>query len=219
MIDQCSNLTDESLLYLGRHSAMLKYISATSITNITDQGVAALLPGCQQLQTLRLPLCGLSGQIAYHIAQHGLGILYLDVRGANLEDDHLRTIVKALKKLQTLNLGLCFKLTDVSVKEIALHCRDIKHLFLVNDKITDEGIGFPLTVFPCSVFVLYFCVSCTTKVFLFAAVGLFQLSVYCQDIVHLDVSWCHGVTTVGARKVLDGCPKLKHLGINYILKE
>ncbi|XP_028399526.1 F-box/LRR-repeat protein 17-like [Dendronephthya gigantea] len=181
VIDQCSKLTNESLVHLGHHSAMLKYISATSIANITDQGVGALLPGCQQLQTLRLPMCSLSGQSAYHIAEYGADILYLDVRGAKLEDDHLCEIVNALKKLQTLNLGLCFELTDASVKEIALHCKDIKHLFLVNNKITDEG--------------------------------LLHLSVYSQDIVHLDVSWCHGVTADGARKVLNGCPKLKHLGL------
>jgi hypothetical protein len=47
----------------------------------------------------------------------------------------------------------------------------------------------------------------------FSSLGLFQLSAYSQNLVHLDVSWCQGVTQVGATKILSGCPKLKHLGI------
>ena len=128
------------LVYLGRHSKKLKYISAASIVNIEDQGVLALLQGCQKLETLRLPFCGLTGQSINHVAQHCVDIVCLDIRGVTLEDSDVHKLVTTLTKIETLNLGLCFNLTDVSVKEIALHFKDIKHLFLVNSKITDEGI-------------------------------------------------------------------------------
>ena len=141
IIDQCAKLTNETLVHLGRHSRMLKYISATSITNITDEGVLALLQGCQQIQTLRLPLCGLTGQSVRYVGQHGTKITYLDIRGVTLEDNHIHYLVMSLTKVETLNLGLCFNLTDVSVTEIAKYFKKIKHLFLVNSKVTDEGIA------------------------------------------------------------------------------
>jgi hypothetical protein len=115
-----------------------------SIMNITDQGVRALLQGCRQLETLRLPFCGLTGQSASHIAYNGTQIVYLDIRGMALEDDHVHNLVMSLTKVETLNLGLCFNLTDVSVTEIAKYFKKMKHLFLINSKITDEGIGHAL---------------------------------------------------------------------------
>jgi hypothetical protein len=120
---------------------MLKYISGTSITNITDQGVLALLQGCEQLRTLRLPLCGLSGHSTRHIVQYCTNIVYIDVRGVTLEDSDIHNLVMSLTEIETLNLGLCYNLTDASVMEIAKYFKKIKHLFLVNTKVTDEGIA------------------------------------------------------------------------------
>ena len=111
-----------------------------SIVNITDEGVLSLLQGCRKLQVLNLPFCGLTNHSFTHISQHGLDIVYLDVRGIKLEDSHIHNLVKSLTKIETLNLGLCFNLTDMAVTEIAMNFKKIKHLILVNTKITDKGI-------------------------------------------------------------------------------
>lgn len=138
-LDQCQKLTSDCLVSLGRHCSRLKSLSTERLQNVTDYGVVPLLQGCNALRTLRVPFCGLTNQCVPYIEKCCKDIVWLDLRQISLEDDDICRLVESCQKLECLNLSLCYNLTDRAALVISRNCKSLKYLFLVNNKVTDEG--------------------------------------------------------------------------------
>ena len=137
--DQCAKLTSDSLVSLGNHCVKLKSISTERVANIEDNGLISLLQGCPHLQSLRVPFCGLTNQCLPYIMKCCPDIHWLDLRGIALADGDVCMLVQSCENVVYLNLSLCYNLTDRAVLEIAMKCKSIKYLFLVHNKVTDNG--------------------------------------------------------------------------------
>ena len=139
IIDQCLKLTSNALISLGNHCSGLRSLSTERVRNVADNGLIALVEGCTRLQSLRLPFCGLTNHCIYYIVRFCRDIHLLDLRGITLVDNDVCGLVTSCPKLEYLNLSLCNNLTDRSALEISKNCKSLKYLFLVHNKVTDQG--------------------------------------------------------------------------------
>ena len=139
-MDQCRLLTCDSLLSISQHCPRMKYISIEYNNKIEDSGVSKLVQGCLLLEKLHLNSCGITSQAAVFISHYCTKITVLDLRCCHsLGDDNVNELTVGCKLLQTLNLSLCFNVTDLSLQHIIYNCIQLRSLYLVHCKITDSG--------------------------------------------------------------------------------
>lgn len=139
-IDSCIQLTNQSLDYIANNCRNLKMLTIENNKNMSDNGVEALVSNCIKIERLQLNSCGITGKSIDNIAVHLHAISMLDVRCCvTLNDDTVYKLVLNCKNLVILNLSLCFNVTDISLEYICQYCTELKSVYLVHCKITDQG--------------------------------------------------------------------------------
>eukprot|EP01018_Ginkgo_biloba_P018152 Gb_12010 [translate_table: standard] len=126
----CKNIIDQSLELLASHYKELKYLNLTRCVKLTDNGLIVLLNNCRSIENLNLYADSSFTDKAYEKISQLTELRVLDVCGAqNLSDQGLLSIAKC-RKLKSLNLTWCVRITDVSVKALAQNCPSLEFLSL-----------------------------------------------------------------------------------------
>ncbi|KAL6534588.1 hypothetical protein OROGR_013263 [Orobanche gracilis] len=111
----CKNVTDESLKLIADNYQELQLLNLTRCVKLTDKDLA---------------FCNSLTDVAYEKISVLSDLEFLDLCGAqNLSDDGVSCIAKC-KKLISLNLTWCVRVTDQGVVAIAQGCRFLEFLSL-----------------------------------------------------------------------------------------
>ncbi|KAF7729417.1 hypothetical protein EC973_004396 [Apophysomyces ossiformis] len=169
-LKDCRRLSTPSIAYFlqnVRHLRVLDLSSLDSVRNSTLYVVAELT----QLEKLNLGWCrNISGQAVRAIAQGCRGLRYLKLNGCPQLDEATMAILGQLpclshlclayctsltdnglleflqsssSPLTHLNLSSCSRLTDASLRHLALHCKHLSHLELAGCiLLTDQGFCY-----------------------------------------------------------------------------
>ncbi|KAK8562038.1 hypothetical protein V6N12_049091 [Hibiscus sabdariffa] len=126
----CKHLSDKSLQLVADNYQELESLNLTRCVKMTDSGLQQVLIKCSFLQSLNLYALSSFTDEAYKKISVLSHLRFLDLCGAqNLSDDGLFCIAKC-KKLTSLNLTWCVRVTDVGVIAIAEGCTSLEFLSL-----------------------------------------------------------------------------------------
>ncbi|CAG8603508.1 15778_t:CDS:2 [Cetraspora pellucida] len=140
-----------------------------------------------------------------------LTYLYLGYSN-NISDMSVIEIAKSYKKIEYINIG-GLGITDVSLKEIAHLCPNLRHLHLSNcEKITDNGICAIATSHPNMV---SFSFADEEDEFVMDNIAVSDTSVriiadLCPKLQYLNVSWRY-ISDESICVIAQSCPKLEQL--------
>ncbi|KAG4151895.1 hypothetical protein ERO13_D04G094700v2 [Gossypium hirsutum] len=126
----CKHLSDKSLQLVADNYPELESLNLTRCVKMTDSGLQQVFVKCSFLQSLNLYALSSFTDEAYKKISVLSHLKFLDLCGAqNLSDDGLSCIAKC-KKLVSLNLTWCVRVTDVGVIAIAESCTSLEFLSL-----------------------------------------------------------------------------------------
>nr|KJB61935.1 hypothetical protein B456_009G392400 [Gossypium raimondii] len=126
----CKHLSDKSLQLVADNYPELESLNLTRCVKMTDSGLQQVFVKCSFLQSLNLYALSSFTDEAYKKISVLSHLKFLDLCGAqNLSDDGLSCIAKC-KKLVSLNLTWCVRVTDVGVIDIAESCTSLEFLSL-----------------------------------------------------------------------------------------
>lgn len=139
-------ISDDGLRCLPSFSH-LKYLSLEGSNTITDSSVCVLLTRCQQLTHLDLSWCRhLSDVSAVHISTlTALRTLNLAVV-VQLTQESLLPITHSCTLLTNLDFAKIVGVTDNVVKNIAIHCTNLRCLNVARGSITEDGVLVLITL-------------------------------------------------------------------------
>jgi len=230
---RCPAVTDKCLSVIGESCKNIKILDI-SLCNVTDCGVKELCESCTKLERLTMDQCrSLTSDSLLFVAQccpklrcisveydnrvEDKGVLELVQRCPLLEKLHLNssgiTLQTALvtaqycRNLSVLDLRYCSTLTDEAVKELVKGCPYLQILNLsLCFHVTDVSLEHIIS--NCVTLRSLYLVHCKIT-----DTGLEAFSRCVCKLERLDISWCQDITDQGVRTVLNGCPRLKHLGL------
>ncbi|CAH1784941.1 unnamed protein product, partial [Owenia fusiformis] len=137
----CTGITDTGLKYLSKMTS-LRHLNLRSCDNISDMGIGYLSEGGSHLTNLDVSFCdriGDSGML--HLSQGLFHLTRLSLSACNISDDGISSFVKTLHDLDTLNIGQCNRVTDRSLGLISEHLKKLKSIDLYGcTKITTVGL-------------------------------------------------------------------------------
>ncbi|CAI9100987.1 OLC1v1038191C1 [Oldenlandia corymbosa var. corymbosa] len=126
----CKHITDESLYLIANNYLDLESLNITRCVKLTDGGLQQILLQCSSLQSLNLYALSSFTDEAYKKISNLSHLRFFDLCGAqNLSDEGLCCIANC-KKLVSLNLTWCVRVTDVGVIAIAENCTSLELLSL-----------------------------------------------------------------------------------------
>eukprot|EP00899_Mesostigma_viride_P003925 jgi/Mesvir1/13533/Mv16414-RA.1 len=140
--------------------------------------------------------------------QHGQRLRELDLEGccestAVVTSDRISTLARNLPNLRRLNLTNCTLVTDISMKALARHCPQLRHVQLRRTWVTDVGV----------VAIVQGCrrlLSLDVTSLNVTNDGMQAIARNCRHLSRLKVSWTM-VTFAGLCAVLRSCPRLRSL--------
>ncbi|CAM9112164.1 unnamed protein product, partial [Ectocarpus fasciculatus] len=231
-INNCCNITDITIETFAKNSRQLQtlHISATLVTEecfnelagllpakhltsldisfcreATDNSITAIVSRCANLNYLNLT--GLT-RLTEHTIRRACSNLW-SLKHLNIEDVFLindqafwfdieydsrqAAGEKMLKELATLNLADCSHLTDKSVEGLAIRCQKLTTLVLKGcDKLTDKALRYMARKEDHLKFPL------------------------CDQLRHLDLSFCRKLTAKGLSELLPKCFALEELVLSGV---
>lgn len=119
-----SYLTDESLQSVMRHCKNLDSLSVSENDHLTDVGINDAISKCPKLTKLDLGYC------------------------RNLTDAGINDATTKCPNLTKLDLACCVNLTDIGVRSVASNCLHLMALNLNGVALTDQTIGFLISMLP-----------------------------------------------------------------------
>ncbi|PPS06644.1 hypothetical protein GOBAR_AA14001 [Gossypium barbadense] len=126
----CKHLSDKSLQLVADNYPELESLNLTRCVKMTDSGLQQVFVKCSFLQSLNIYALSSFTDEAYKKISVLSHLKFLDLCGAqNLSDDGLSCIAKC-KKLVSLNLTWCVRVTDVGVIAIAESFTSLEFLSL-----------------------------------------------------------------------------------------
>ncbi|KAG0479268.1 hypothetical protein HPP92_010126 [Vanilla planifolia] len=122
----CKNISNQSMQLIGDNFKELEELNITRCIKVTDIGLEHVLRNCSLLRSLNLYALSSLTDRAYEMISCLSNLRFLDLCGAqNLSDLGLFSISRC-KKLVSLNLTWCVRVTDAGVNEIAEACRSVE---------------------------------------------------------------------------------------------
>lgn len=126
----CKNITDQSLHLIAQNYLELEALNLTRCIKLTDEGIQEILFKCSSLQCLNLYALSSLTDKAYKKISLLAHLRCLDLCGAqNLSDEGLCCVAKC-RKLVSVSLTWCIRVTDVGVIAIAQNCNSLELLSL-----------------------------------------------------------------------------------------
>lgn len=194
-LSKCSGVTDEGLSSLVMKHRDLRKLDVTCCRKITQVSIAYITNSCPALTSLKMESCTLVPSEAFVlIGQRCLCLEELDLTDNEIDDEGLKSISRCFK-LTSLKLGICLNITDEGLGHVGMCCSKLIELDLYRCVgITDSGI-------------LAIAHGCP---------GLEMINVaYCKDITDsslISLSKCPRLNTFESR----GCPYITSLGLAAI---
>ncbi|PIN13979.1 Leucine rich repeat protein [Handroanthus impetiginosus] len=200
----CRFVTDALLSALSMNCNNLEDLGLQGCTNLTDSGLTVLGEGCKKLKYLDLNKCSNIGDIGISSISTACSSLLLTLKLLDcykIGDESILSLAKYCKNLETLIIGGCRLLSDVSIMSLASACcSSLKNLRM------DWCLNVSDTSVDC----------------------IFSL---CRKLEVLDIGCCEEVTDAafdglgnGDSKVrlkilrISNCPKITVNGISKLLK-
>jgi F-box/leucine-rich repeat protein 2/20 len=128
-VSMCRDISDYGAISIGESCPGLKYLNITGLSRVSDKGSRALCAKCWYLETLAMEDVFLLDDAAFRF-----DLSY---------DGRLAAEENMLKYLVTLNLRDCVNITDEGIQGLSERCRKIETLILRGcDKITDKCLEY-----------------------------------------------------------------------------
>ena len=128
-ISQCRDISDYGAISVGESCPALRYLNINGLSRISDKGARVICAKCWYLETLSMEDVFLLDDDAFRFD------LSFDGRMA-ADENMLRNVI-------TLNLRDCVNLTDNGIQGLAERCRKIETLIMRGcDKVTDAALKF-----------------------------------------------------------------------------
>ncbi|XP_053330410.1 F-box/LRR-repeat protein 17 [Spea bombifrons] len=137
---QCYNISDEGLIPIARGSPKLQRIYMQENKLVSDESVKAFAEHCPGLQYVGFMGCSVTSEGVIHLTKlrH---LASLDLRHiTKLDNETVMEIVRRCHSLTSLNLCLNRSINDRCVEVIAKEGWNLKELYLVTCKITDDAL-------------------------------------------------------------------------------
>ncbi|GAB2295450.1 hypothetical protein Dimus_029617 [Dionaea muscipula] len=137
----CKNITDHSMQLIADCYQDLESLNITRCIRLSDSGLDHVLTSCSSLQNLNLYALSRFTDRVYTKISLLPHLRVLDLCGAqNLSDEGLACIAKC-KKLVSLNLTWCVRITDVGVLAVARNCTSLELVSLFGIVgVTDKSL-------------------------------------------------------------------------------
>lgn len=138
-LSSCANISDSGMKSLARMSSLAS-LNLRSCDNISDIGVGYLAEGCVGLQNLDVSFCErVTDRALIHIASGLFSLRTLSMAACKITDEGISRISKTLLELQTLNIGQCGGITDLSLQMIGARLQQLRSIDLYGcNKVTKE---------------------------------------------------------------------------------
>ena len=233
-----SNLSDLGVFKLGETVlAGLEELSLGGCTELTNGVLEPLVDDCNSLTTLRLDGCrriddvGI-GTLMERDATKGMRLPQLTAIDVSklpeVSDAGICELVHDRSNLTDLNVALCGRVGDASLRALAANCAELRALNLTATAVTNEGLaalaqGCPklarVNLTRCAEVgddgVIMLAVRCTELASLFVArcaavtdASLGALGSFSRELAELHIAGCEAITDAGVVAVANGCAKL-----------
>lgn len=139
------------------------------------------------------------GPVIENISQRCGGFLkYLSLKGCqSVGDQSIRTLAQHCHNIEHLDLTECKKITDAATEPLSKHCSKIQQISLEScSQISDlslKSISDGCPVRPNKIFTIVYDDSLTIS----------------QNLLDINVSWCHLITENGVEALTRGCKKVR----------
>jgi len=138
----CANVSDSGMKSVAKMSS-LACLNLRSCDNISDIGVGYLAEGCIGLHNLDLSFCErVTDRAMVHVASGLFNLRTLSLAACKITDDGLCKISKTLLDLQTLNIGQCDQVTDISMEQMGASLMNLRSIDLYGcSQVTQQGLA------------------------------------------------------------------------------
>ncbi|KAL9979146.1 hypothetical protein ACROYT_G016761 [Oculina patagonica] len=198
------------LLHVAARCHWLKSVDA-SWTNVSDNGVQALVDNVKRLECLCLNGCSaVSDQSIKCVAsKHGKTLRIFEVFGCfNITPAGMKILGQTCKQLQTLNIGQCYKITDTAIGCLVSNLPELENLDLRGCKqVRDSAVK--KIVRHCPLITTLALANCP----LITDVSLAEIATNLPRIRSLDICGCSKVTDNGICALSRNCHRLELLDL------
>lgn len=123
----CKFVTDKLLQALSKNCPGLQELGLQGCTNITNDGLTDLVRGCKRIQFLDINKCSGVGDtgicnLSKACSSHIKTLKMLDC--CRVGDESITSIAMFCNNLETLIIGGCREITDVSMKSLVSACKN-----------------------------------------------------------------------------------------------
>ncbi|XP_058192341.1 uncharacterized protein LOC131309753 [Rhododendron vialii] len=194
----CTNITDSGLILLVASCQKIKYLDVNKCSNVGDEGISSVSQACSySLKTLKLLDCYKIGdESVLSLAKFCKNLETLIIGGCrDVSDLSINLLATACgQSLKNLRMNCCVNVSDSSLNCILSHCRNLEALDIgCCEEVTDAAFqGLGNDGFELVLKVLK--VSNCPKITV-AGIGL--LLDLCNSLEYLDVRSCLNVTKAG----------------------
>ena len=234
-----SNISDDGIFELGaKVLGGLEELSLGGCTKLTNVTMYTLAEHCDSLTTLRLDGCRgiddfgisvLGDQFSpWHRCMPLAQLTAIDVsKMPEVSDTGICEMVHN-RSITDLNVALCAKVGDASLRALAANCPELRALNLTATAVTNEGLaalaqGCPklarVNLTRCAEVgddgVIMLALRCTELASLFVArcaavtdASLGALGSFSRELAELHIAGCEAITDAGVVAVANGCAKL-----------
>ncbi|XP_057477771.1 uncharacterized protein LOC130765385 [Actinidia eriantha] len=210
----CRFVTDAVLQALSKNCHNLEELGLQGCANMTDSGLTILVDGCHNIKHLDVNKCSNVGDVGISSVSKACSASLKTLKLLDcykIGDESILTLAQFCKNLETLIIGGCRNVSDVSIKSLATACsQSLKNLrmdWCIN--VSDSSLNCILS--QCrSLEALD--IGCCEEVTDAAFQGLcnngFELG-----LKVLKVSNCPKITVVGIGLLLDICNSIEYLDV------
>ncbi|HJN38255.1 MAG TPA: hypothetical protein QF353_05725 [Gammaproteobacteria bacterium] len=137
--DQVTDKYIKDVMELVLYPESLTKLNLRSCTQITNDGLKALVKHCKNLTELNLPVClKITDEGIVALAKNCKKLRSLDVSYSKITDDGLKALVKHCKNLTELNLRSCAQITDKGLKIVVKEFPGMQNLTHELDRIKQD---------------------------------------------------------------------------------
>ncbi|KAK9159216.1 hypothetical protein Scep_005790 [Stephania cephalantha] len=206
-LSKCSGVTDEGLSFLVKKQKELRKLDITCCRKITQISVDNVTKSCTSLTSLKMESCYLISKEAFTlIGERCHHLEEIDLTDTEVDDAGLMSISRC-KKLSSLRLGICYNLTDNSLIQVGKICRELVELDLYRSMgITDLSIAAIASGCPrLEMITLAYCKDITDT-------SLVSLS-KCSRLSVVEIRGCSSISSAGISTIALGCKQLTVLDV------
>ncbi|KAK9124652.1 hypothetical protein Sjap_014254 [Stephania japonica] len=206
-LSKCSGVTDKGLSFLVKKQKELRKLDITCCRKITQISVDNVTKSCTSLTSLKMESCHLISKEAFTlIGERCHHLEEIDLTDTEVDDAGLMSITRCTE-LSSLRLGICYNLTDNGLVQVGKLCRKLVELDLYRSMgITDLSIATVASCCPkLEMINLAYCKDITDT-------SLVSLS-RCSRLSVVEIRGCSSISSVGISTIALGCKRLTVLDV------